>query len=275
MNKYRIFIRTIQVMVLASLRTFGGDPVVIPSNTVAGIDGALWIGLAAQGVTSVRTNPAAVRSAEGVSALFSVTPTPFGLSPLTRYDGILQWRTGTTGIGTSVTSSGFTLFREFAGTVHFSTEGNRDLRLGIALTVDHAAIAGYGSRAALLLDGGILWQYQPGLMFGLVVHNINGGHWEGEDDRPREIGAGAAVHVTESLCLLADLVKDLRYRKEVRCALRFLPVTGIQLEAGMEGNRMLSAAITLQWNDVNCSISTSRHAVLGYSTALSMMMDLR
>ena len=271
MNKYRIFTRCIQVMLLLTSTALSGGPGVF----TGGIDGTLRSGIASHGTSSVRRNPAAVRDTNGISILLSVNPSPFGLPALTDGDALIQWRQGTTGIGLSASTIGFPLYRETTGSFHFSMEGRRDIRLGISLSANHAAIAGYGSRTAFLLDGGILWQYHPDILFGVTVRNVNGGSWDGEDDLPREIGAGTALQVTDGLVLLMDFVKDLRYPVEFRSAMRYSPIDGFRFEAGMEGSRSLSAAVSMRWTDLDLSVGTSRHPVLGFSTTLQVILDLQ
>ncbi len=153
----------------------------------------------------------------------------------------------------------------------FSLGTLRTFDAGVALTLHHAQIQGYGSGAALSLDAGFRVSLLPELAVGASGQNLTASRLGGVEPVPQVLRVGLAYLPAARLAVTGDVVKDARYPLSARGGVELTAVEALLLRVGGgTAPTSFSAGMGLRLGIVRVDLAATRHAWLGWSPALEL-----
>jgi hypothetical protein len=222
----------------------------------------------------VHANPAARAALTTSTALFYARQS-FGLSAL-RYGAShvaipVEWGTLSTGLSTF----GFDEYREihasagYAYAVPFGTA--RSVRLGTTLRYHHTSIQGYGSAWTVGVNLGIGVSLLRSLHLGAHATNVNGASLVDGAPIPRTLAVGLYYDALDSVQVMADLFKDVRFPASVRGGLEVSPVDPLALRAGVTTKPVrFTGGVGVRLGPLNAHVAAEQHQTLGWSPSISL-----
>ncbi|MFK7923612.1 MAG: hypothetical protein AB8H47_16765 [Bacteroidia bacterium] len=260
-----------------------------PSSMNAGVDPApatgaraISLGRAYVGVGSdfwsLYHNPAGIAgiSATQVGAFFEQR---FFLSELT-YGGagvVVPFR-GTQAIGLSLSSFGFSAYRENQLTATYAIQFFDKVRIGATLHYAQLAIENYGSRGALFADVGIQYQLNSKVSLGVSAYNVNRARLEGQNGSefiPTQLTAGLAFRASDKVLLVADVQKDIDHATSFRGGIEYqlLPILAIRTGVSTEP-LTYNIGLGLIYKGLELDLAFGVHEQLGLSPFMSLAYPL-
>lgn len=219
-------------------------------------------------------NPASFAAALSAS-LHAYADQGFGLAELRT--GAVQlvypFRSATAGLGAQ--TLGFDDFRVSNATLAlargFTLGTSRRVEAGLALTLHHAQVAGYGSGSGLAFDAGVIVALLPDLRAGFSGRNVTASRLAGVEPLPQTLAIGLAYQPEPRVQIVADVVKDTRFPASVRAGVEVLPASPIALRVGVGTQpSRFSAGAGVQVGPLRADLAASRHDVLGWTPAVEL-----
>jgi hypothetical protein len=222
----------------------------------------------------VHANPAARATLSRSTALFYARQS-FGLAAL-RYGAShvavpFSWGTLSSGLSTF----GFDEYREihasagYAYAVPFGTA--RHVRLGTTLRYYHTSIEGYGSAWTVGVNLGVGVSLLRSLHLGAHATNVNGAALVDGEPLPRTLAVGLYYDALDSVHIVADLFKDVRFPASVRGGLEVSPVDPLVLRAGITTKPVrFAGGIGVRLGPLNAHVAAEQHQTLGWSPSVSL-----
>jgi hypothetical protein len=231
MRQYKLFILFIQVMIHAEFAEAGFERTAQPAAAF----GRALSGIAFESESNVWLNPAVISGVSSFRTSFFYSPFPFQLPQLKNYGVLIADDIGIVKASASVTSIGFSLYRETAGLLTLAYTNVMDFSFGASLSFNHLNIANYGNAMRVGIDAGMLYSLTDKLKIGAAVTNLNGFTFGDDDDVPRIVVSGASFQVNEMIILCIDLVKDVRYKPTYRAGIELKPLEIFTIRTGIQG----------------------------------------
>ena len=222
----------------------------------------------------VHANPAARAGLSSPTALFYARQN-FGLAAL-RYGAThvavpFRWGTLSSGLSTF----GFDEYREihasagYAYAVSFGTA--RSVRLGTTLRYHHTSIEGYGSAWTLGVNLGLGVSLLRSLHLGAHATNVNGATLVHGEPLPRTLAVGLYYDALNSVQIMADLFKDVRFPASVRGGVEVTPVDPLILRAGVTTQPVrFTGGVGVRLGPLSAHIAAEQHQTLGWSPSVSL-----
>jgi hypothetical protein len=222
----------------------------------------------------VHANPASRAALSQTTALFYARQS-FGLSAL-RYGAShvavpFEWGTLSSGLSTF----GFDEYREihagvgYAYAVPFGTA--RSVRLGTTVRYYHTSIEEYGSAWTVGVNLGIGVSLLRSLHLGAHATNVNGANLVDGEPLPRTLAVGLYYDALDSIQIMADLFKDVRFPVSARGGLEVTPVAPLVLRAGITTAPVrFTGGIGVHLGPLNAHVAAEQHQTLGWSPSVSL-----
>ncbi|PSQ95129.1 MAG: hypothetical protein BRD55_11430 [Bacteroidetes bacterium SW_9_63_38] len=222
----------------------------------------------------VHANPAARATLSQSTALFYARQS-FGLSAL-QYGAShvavpFEWGTLSSGLSTF----GFEEYREihasagYAYAVSFGTA--RRVRVGTTLRYHHTSIEGYGSAGTVGVNLGIGVSLLRSLHLGVHATNVNGATLVSGEPIPRTLAVGLFYKALDSVQVVTDLFKDVRFPASVRGGLTVTPVDPLVLRAGVTSTPVrFAGGMGVRLGPLNAHVAAEQHQTLGWSPSVSL-----
>jgi len=244
--------------------------------------GALSSGMAGAGaalsgdIGMLWANPAAAALIPERSLAFSHSPSPFGVSELSRTGFLFAEPVSRGGFAIGGTAFGFGLYRELSIGFTFGGVFADGLMGGCTATYYRLQIAGYGRAAAAGLDLGLQWIPANGLSLGVSASNLTApAIGSSRETLPQTLTAAVAFRPGGDIVLLLDLVKDIYYPLEARFGIDYRPIELLALRAGTSREPSVSSAgFGLMITPVVIDYAFTCHGELGFVHHLSLTFRL-
>ncbi|MEM6345975.1 MAG: hypothetical protein AAF927_18925 [Bacteroidota bacterium] len=242
-----------------------GARVISLGRAYVGVGGNFW---------SLYHNPAGIAgmSATQVGAFFEQR---FFLSELT-YGGagaVFPFK-GSQAVGISLSSFGFSAYRENQLTASYAVQFFDKVRIGSTLHYAQLAIADYGSRGAVFADIGIQYQLNAKVSLGVSAYNVNRARLEGQNGSefiPTQLTAGLAFRASDKVLLVADVQKDIDHATSFRAGIEYklLPVLAIRTGVSTEP-LTYNIGLGLAYKGLELDLAFGVHEQLGLSPFMSL-----
>lgn len=230
MRQYKLFILLIQVVILSFRLHAGFERTAQPTSLFA----RAFSGVAFPSESNVWLNPAALSGVVSFHSTLFYSPSPFQLPQLTNYGLILAEDFGSVKASLSLSSFGFSLYRETFGSFSAAYTGIEHFSAGSSLSLNYLSIQNYGTALAATIDIGLIYSLTEEFNIGASIANLNGAGF-GEDDIPRTIVAGVSYRLLDNAMATLDLVKDIRFEPTFRAGIEFSPHEIIIVRSGLQG----------------------------------------
>ncbi len=229
MRQYKLFILLIQVVV--SQLHAGFERSAQPTALFA----RAFSGVAFASESNVWLNPATVSGVSSFRSTAFYSPSPFQLPQLTNYGIQIADDLGIMKGSFSLSSIGFSLYRETFGSLTAAFSGTENFSVGLTLSLYHLSVHNYGNASKIGVDIGSIYTVTQEFNIGASITNINGASFGEDDDIPRILIAGLSYHFLENAQLNVDIVKDVRYEATFRAGIEFSPHEIFILRSGVQG----------------------------------------
>lgn len=231
MRQYKLFILFIQVVFFTEDVSAGFERTTQPTAAF----GRALSGSGFDSESNVWLNPAALAGVSSFRTSVFYSPSPFQLPQLSNYGILIADDIGFVKASSSLTSIGFSLYRETSGLLSVAYTKVTDFSVGVSLSFNHLAITNYGSALRAGIDAGMLCTLTERLKIGAAITNLNGFTFGDDDDVPRIFVSGVSYRVTDMMILCVDLVKDVRYEPTYRAGAEFQPLDMFTIRTGIQG----------------------------------------
>lgn len=224
--------------------------------------------------SGVHANPASRANVTDPVATFYARE-GFGLSAL-RYGAThvtvpFGWGT----LSSAASTFGFNDYRE----VHLSGGYARSFRLGTTRSVHagvtaryhHTSIDRFGSAGTLGLNAGFVLSLLRSLRLGAHATNVNRGTLVENEPLPTTLAVGLSYRALQTVRVLADLFKDVRFPATVRGGLEVHPISALALRAGVTTSpTRFSGGVGIQLGRLRADVAAEQHQELGWSPSASL-----
>lgn len=219
------------------------------------------------------TNPASWATLPGRAVSFFATEA-FGLSEL-RLGAVhyaQPFSSGTFALGAR--TFGFEAFRETHFNLGFArgfrSGTTRSFNLGLNLRYHRVSIPVYGEAGALGIGLGGLVSVLSNMDVGFQFTNLHRPELAEGEELPRTLAIGVAYAPLETVRVVVDAYKDVRFPVSVRGGVEVQPVPVLYLRAGGATKpARFSAGAGFRLGRIAADIAGEHHEVLGWSPAVS------
>jgi hypothetical protein len=220
-------------------------------------------------------NPSFLSAVAGYSANVYYSPSPFGLRQLSGggfsavfpFDGLA--------IGSSMNTTGFSLYREFTGTIAAARKINPGVSCAIALTMDHLSIERYGSSSAIEAGIGLTVLLSDQCSWNASLSNIfHASIGQSKDPLPQYYSTGLEYVPIGEMHLKCSVAKEIRSPASFSTSVTVIPLEILSLSAGIttEPSRFYGG-IDLNLCPVRLSYALLTHAELGMSHVIGCSFE--
>ncbi len=230
-----------------------------------GVGGNFW---------SLYHNPAGIAGigATQVGAFFEQR---FFLSELT-YGGagaVFPFK-GSQALGLSLSSFGFSDYRENQLTATYAVEFFDKVRIGSTIHYAQLAIADYGSRSAVFADVGIQYQLNNKVSLGVSAYNVNRARLEGQNGSefiPTQLTAGLAFRASDKVLIVADVQKDIDHAASFRAGVEYQLHPILAIRTGVSTEPLTyNIGLGLVFKGIELDLAFGVHEQLGLSPFMSL-----
>lgn len=225
---------------------------------------------------SILLNPSSAGSLHSFHSSVFSSPSPFEIPQLASAGVIAAAPSGSFGLAVAVTSTGFSLYKEFTATTTAAMVLSEDFAVGCNVNFNRLSIARYGSAWILGFDIGATVEISDGIHWGFSILNINRPTLGGmKDQLPQTYITGAAFELLPSASLSMTLMKDLRYPLSEAVGVEFSPHELLTLRFGVssEPSRYF-AGVGLHVGSIEADYSIATHTELGLTHSFEISFEL-
>ena len=248
----------------------GGARTLALGRAGAALGGEAWGHVNAAARADLATSRAAVQASRAfglgelsLGALAAAAPTPVGV------------------IGLEARTYGFDERRETRVRAGYARRlglsPTRGLAVGLAVGVEPASTAGFGSETALLLDAGVQGQVVPGLRVGLAGRNLTGLGRSDSTNLRRSAAAvpgltvGLAYAPSDRAVLVLDADHDDDFGLSVRAGVEVLPVSALALRVGVSSTPVrFTGGVGVATGPLRVDVAVELHETLGLTPAVGL-----
>lgn len=175
--------------------------------------------------------------------------------------------------GLSVSSFGFSSYREINIGLAYARLFLKDFSWGIKINSNTVRIPGYGQAHAISLDAGFLAGISGKWSMGFQGYNLTlskiGNSFK--ESIPLVLSAGLSFHPSKKVLLTADVEKDIDFKMRFKSGVEYRIIDPLFLRAGISSNPVvLSGGFGLIAAFLNIDFSFAFHEYLGISPTLSV-----
>ncbi|MFA6456820.1 MAG: hypothetical protein WCW40_08365 [Bacteroidota bacterium] len=267
MHQYKIFIFLIQVILIAQPLISGFERTSQPTQVFSrGMSGS-----ALYSAENIWLNPASIARISSMRTTVFYSPSPFQLEQLSNYGLIISRAFPFAAMAVGFSSFGFSLYRESTGSLFLGALINDEFAAGIGWNLYHLSIEHYGSSINGVLDAGMIYSLSEQFNISLVIQNVNGASFDGEDDIPRVLISGISYALTERGIVHVDIVKDVRFPLAYRAGFNVRLHENIVVNAGTRtDSSLLCGGIGIVVSDWQVDYGIASHAELGVTHSLGI-----
>lgn len=226
--------------------------------------------------SGVHANPASRANATSPEAIFYARE-GFGLSAL-RYGAahvMVPFGWGTLSSGASTFGSDdyreIHLSGSYARSFHFGT--TRSAHVGVTARYHHTSIETFGSAGTLGLNAGFVLSLLRSLQLGAHATNVNHGTLVEDEPLPTTLAVGLSYKALESVRVLVDLFKDVRFPTTVRGGLEVHPISVLAFRAGITTSpTRFAGGVGVQLGRLRADVAAEQHRALGWSPSASLQL---
>jgi len=243
-----------------------GARVVGLGNAYSAVRGDIW---------TLFHNPAAMTGAERLQ-IGSYVEQRFFLNELTFGSaGVLLPFAGNQAVGLSLSSRGFSDFRESNIGLAYGITLLDKVSLGTRVNLINFAIPNYGSAMAFFADVGVHYQFNSQLSLGASMININQAQLTntfGEPTSlPTTLSVGLAYRPSQEVMVVADLVKQVDFPASFRGGVEYEITDIIFARVGVGTEPLfLSGGAGVKWKGLAVDFTLSYTELLQYSPHFSL-----
>lgn len=222
----------------------------------------------------MHANPAARATLSTPTALFYARQS-FGLSAL-RYGAshvAVPFGWGTLSSGLSTFS--FDDYREVHASVGYAYAlplgTARRVRVGTTLRYYRTSIDGYGNAWTVGVNLGVGVSILRSLHLGAHATNVNGAVLADGAPIPRTLAIGLYYDALDSVQVMVDLFKDVRFPTSLRGGLEVTPVAPLSLRAGVTTKPVrFTGGAGVRLGPLSAHVAAEQHQTLGWSPSVSL-----
>jgi len=236
--------------------------------------GSAFSAIFAEESESILVNPSSAGSLGSFHLSIFYTPSPFELPQLSNCGVVAAYPFESLRTAVSLTSTGFSLYRELTATTTLARGFDGILFVGLNFNINHLTIAHYGSATAIGIDLAAAVQVTEDLRWGFSLLNVNRPSIGGEDGKLPEVYiTGVSCQLMPTANISFSLVKDVCYPTSLRTGVEFSLVEIIRLRIGVstEPSRYC-AGIGVRVSPVSFDYGVATHEDLGLTHSLGLSM---
>ena len=254
LNKYIISFLFIIFLIHSADLHAGGRPMAL-GNAYIAISNDVW---------AIYHNVSGLAELSDYQLSVSYTPARFGIIELSEvtFAGGVPFSWGV--LGFSAHRFGFELYREYTGTVAYSSFIDQ-FNYGIAVNYHNVSIENYGSAGTLSFDVGFLINLLEDLRYGIAFHNINSATiGRSRVKLPQVFLTGVSYFAGSGMTLSMDYQKELKMPSSFNFGIEYCVMELISLRVGMVSEpSIFTGGLGLNYQFIKFDYAFSHHSILG------------
>ncbi|MBU0489490.1 MAG: hypothetical protein KKA07_01825 [Bacteroidetes bacterium] len=181
--------------------------------------------------------------------------------------------------GLTFSQFGYSQYNESDAGIAYSMPFGDHFSAGIRMSYVHTKIGDiYGSKGAIVAEGGLSAKITPEVTFGMHLYNPGSAKLSSyQDERiPTIFKAGIAYTFSEQLIVGLELSKDINYDPVVSAGFEYLFNDFLYLRAGINARPALTGfGFGLKFEHFRIDFASTLHPLLGYSPQASIVYQLQ
>ncbi|MFA6467453.1 MAG: hypothetical protein WCW35_01020 [Bacteroidota bacterium] len=267
MHQYKIFTLFFQVILTVNTLYCGFERTSQPTQVFSrGMSGSAFFS-----EQQAWINPASIAHVPSFRTSMFYSPSPFQLSQLSNYGVITSSPFWIASAAVGFSSFGFSLYRESTGSIVLGSAINEHIAAGVGIHLCHLSIEKYGSSTKGVMDIGMIYSLNEQVNIGLVLNNLSGASFGGDDDIPRVITSGISYSFSEQAAIHMDVVKDVRFAAAYRAGFDIRLHDYIVVNAGTRSDAsQLCGGIGIVIPDWQIDYGITTHTELGLTHSIGI-----
>lgn len=227
-------------------------------------------------VASLLLNPSAVAELQSLYVSAFHSPSPFELSQISNGGVLAASPLKFLNVGLSVTSTGYSLYRELTVTATLAKELDGRFFIGCNINCDYLAIENYGTAYAVGIDVAASVQVTDDLRWGFSLLNVNRPTIGiVNDELPQVYVTGISCELLTSASVFLNFVKDVQYPASGRMGVEFSPYEIVCVRFGLsdEPSRYFGG-VGVHYSSVSVDYAVATHLELGLTHSFGISFEL-
>ncbi len=181
-------------------------------------------------------------------------------------------------IGVSLSSFGFSAYRENQASVAYGIRLFDKVSFGASFHFANIAITDYGNGNAFFANVGLRYELSSTLSLGVSAYNVNRARLRtqtGEDYIPTQLTAGIAYYPTDKVLIVVDVQKDIDHPISFRGGIEYALLPALKIRTGVSTEPLTyNIGLGLEYQRLQLDIAFGVHEQLGLSPFLSLAYPL-